>query len=134
MLSVNFALTVDQLIDGIRRSARPHVTSQSIGACSAQNPGRCLCSTSTCGAGILDAPRALTYAANPTGYVATPLTPASIDNADVTAAVALGQDLPGSSSGGSSSGGGGGGGALSGLWLAGLALAVAALRRRAHTR
>jgi serine protease len=134
MLSVNGALTVDQLIDGIRRSARPHVTSPSIGACSAQNPGRCLCSTSTCGAGILDAPRALSYAANPAGYVATPLTPASIDNADVTAAVALGPDLPGSGSGGGSSSGGGGGGALGALWLAGLALAVAALRRRAKAR
>ena len=133
MLSVNSALTVDQLIDGIRRSARPHVTSQSIGACSAQNPGRCLCSTSTCGAGILDAPQALSYALDPATYVAPALTPAAIDNADVSAAVALGQDLPGSSSGGSSSSGGGGGGALGGLWLAGLALAVMMLRRRAST-
>jgi serine protease len=99
MLSVNADLTVEQLIDGMRRSARPHVTSPGLGACSAQNTQRCLCSTSTCGAGILDAPGALAYAANPP-----------------------------------TSDAGGGGGALGGLWLAGLALAVAALRRSTLTR
>lgn len=124
MLSVNPNLTVDQIIDGVKRSARPHVTSTLMGTCSAQNPGRCICTTSTCGAGILDAPQALAYAADPANYVAPPRTPVSIDNDDVRQAVALGPDI-GPTSGGDDSGGGGG--AMQPVWLALLLLAVAAL-------
>lgn len=139
MLGVNAGLTADQLIRGLRSSARPHVTSPKIGTCSWTNPGRCICTTNTCGAGILDAAQALLYAANPTTYVA-PARPADvIDNADVTAAVALGADRDANppqvvdppSSGG---GGGGGGGAMSVAWIVALATAAALLsgrRRRA---
>lgn len=139
MLAVNPALTVDQLIDGIKRSARPHVVAPRIAACSNDNPGRCICTTSTCGAGILDAPQALAYAANPTGYVVPARTAEVIDNADVDAAVALGPDRPGNAGSGSSGGSsspdsGGGGGALGGFWIVGLLCAVAALRRRAPLR
>lgn len=138
MLAVNPALTVDQLIDGIKRSARPHVVAPRIAACSNDNPGRCVCTTSTCGAGILDAPQALAYAASPSSYVAPARTAEVIDNADVDAAVALGPDRPANagsgSTGGSSSSGSGGGGALGGVWIAGLLCAVAALRRRAPQR
>jgi serine protease len=94
MLSVNPALTVAQIIDGVRLSARPHVQSRLMGSCSADNPGRCICTSATCGAGILDAPQALAYAANPSGYVAPAQAGALIDSADVASAVALGNDLP----------------------------------------
>lgn len=128
MLSVNPSLHASQLIDGLRRSARPHVVSPVIGECSAQNPGRCLCTTATCGAGILDAPQALAYAIDPAGYVAPSRQAESIDNPEVRAAAALGPDLPpGSDTDGDS---GGGGGALGGAWLLALAAALAVLRRR----
>ncbi len=135
MLSVNPALTYDQLIAGLRASARPHVTSTKIQACSDSNPGRCICSTSTCGAGILDADQALVYAANPTGYVKPAAIGAVIDNAEVDAALALAaKDRDANSSGGGGGGGGsgsssGGGGALGLEWLMGLGLAVACLAK-----
>jgi len=65
MLSVNASLTTSQIINGLRVSARPHVTSTTIGQCSAQNSGRCICTTATCGAGILDAAQSVSYAQNP---------------------------------------------------------------------
>jgi serine protease len=92
MLSVNPNLTVAQIINGLKLSARPHVTSPKIGTCSDANPGRCICTTQTCGAGILDAEQAVLYAQNPSGYVAPVRQPAVIDNAEVDAAVALGKD------------------------------------------
>ncbi|HEY2926980.1 S8 family peptidase [Piscinibacter sp.] len=131
MLSANDQLTAAQIIAGVKLSARPHVTSPKIGLCSAQNPGRCLCTTTTCGAGILDAEEALRYALNPTGYAVPARIAAVIDNPDVDAAVALGNDLPPNpGSGGGGSSGGGGGGALGVAWLLGLALALGALAKR----
>lgn len=130
MLSVNPALSYDQIVDGLRRSARPHVRSSVAGVadCSASNPGRCLCTTATCGAGILDVTQALAYAANPAGYTAPNWPLVSLDNAELRAAAAGGPDRPanGGGGGGSSSGGGG---TSSPLWLAGLVLASVALRR-----
>jgi serine protease len=124
MLGLNPSLSVDQILQGLRLSARPHVTSPKIGPCSETNPGRCLCSTATCGAGILDADQALLYATMPDSYVPPRRLPAVIDNADIDAALALApQDRPSNvvqvSSGSS------GGGAFGGFWL--LALATAAL-------
>jgi serine protease len=132
MLSVNPNLTVDQIIDGLRRSARPHVTSSVTGvaACSTSNPGRCLCTTATCGAGILDVTQALAYAANPAGYTAPNWPLVSLDNAELRAAASAGPDRPGNgNAGGGGSSSGGGGGTSSPVWLAGLLLASAALRR-----
>lgn len=126
MLGVNPSLTAAQLIEGVRRSARPHVVSPVIGECSAQNPGRCLCTTATCGAGILDAPQALAYALDPAAYVAPARQPETIDNPEVRAAAALGIDLAPQDE----DSGGSGGGALGAAWLLGLAAAAAALRRR----
>lgn len=94
MLSVNPALTAEQLMAGVRRTARPHVTSTLAAVCSDQNPGRCLCTTQTCGAGILDAEQALRYAANPGSWVAPALQAQVVDTAELRQAVALGQDLP----------------------------------------
>ena len=107
MLSRNSALTADQIVAGLKASARPHVTvtalfnnttSPLMAACSNDNPGRCVCTTSTCGAGILDAVEALNYAANPTGYRAPTRVAADINTAElVSARTAAAQDLPANS-------------------------------------
>jgi serine protease len=94
MLSVNPALTADQMVAGLRASARPHVLSHLMGVCTEANPGRCICTTQTCGAGILDAEQALQYAANPGGYAAPNRSAALVDSDDVRMALALGPDLP----------------------------------------
>jgi serine protease len=126
MLTLNPNLTAAQLIDGLKKSARPHVTSRLIGACSASNPGRCICTTATCGAGLLDATQALLYARNPDAYVAPAQQPVSIDSPDVAQAVALGPDEVGSAPPPQPSGGGGG--ALASAALLALALAAGAAR------
>jgi len=130
MLAVNPALSADQIVAGLRASARPHVMSGVIGACTANNPGRCICSTATCGAGILDAPEALRYASSPASYVAPNWPLVNIDSPEVLQAVKAGPDLPPPST---PSGGGGGGGALeegSVCALAAFALLAGVLRRR----
>jgi serine protease len=127
MLSVNPALGVDQLIDGVRRSARPHVTASAMAACSADNPGRCACTTDTCGAGILDAPQALLYALDPAAYVAPATAGENVESAELSAAAALGNDLPPDAEAPAESGGGGG--ALGIGWLVMLAAGLMMLRR-----
>lgn len=135
MLSVNPNLTAAQVIQGLRLSARPHVTSNLIGICSDARPGRCICTATTCGAGMLDAYEALVYAGNPTGYVAPNWPLVVIDSPEVVAAVALGADLPPNPPAGPiQNGGDSGGGALGWAWLSGLALAVVVLARRSGPR
>jgi serine protease len=108
MWELNPGLTVDQVINGIKVSARPHVTSNYAAACSEQNPGRCVCTTSTCGAGILDAKRALEYAQAPDSFVSTHmLASVNIDSAKLQAAAAGGLDEPPPPPAPSSSSGGG---------------------------
>ncbi len=119
MLGLNPALSHEQIVQGLRLSARPHVTSPKIAECSNANPGRCICTSATCGAGILDAERALIYAS---GQVLPAIQPAVIDNPQVDAALALAaQDRPANVVVVADSGGG----AFGGFWL--LALATAAL-------
>ncbi|MBL0728655.1 S8 family peptidase [Piscinibacter sp. HJYY11] len=66
MLSTNPQLSVAQVITGLRTTARPHVQSSSgVPACSASARDVCVCTTSTCGAGVLDADAAVRYAASP---------------------------------------------------------------------
>lgn len=126
MLSLNPALSYEQIVLGLRLSARPHVRSPKIGACSDANPGRCICTTATCGAGILDAERALMYAS---GLVLPQVQAAIIDNADVDAALALAaQDRPANAVQVASAEDSGGG-AMGGFWL--MALFTAALTLRA---
>jgi serine protease len=63
MLSANPSLTVPQIISGLQVTARPHREATNVSLCSATNTGACVCTTSTCGAGLLDAEAAVRYAA-----------------------------------------------------------------------
>jgi len=145
MLAVNPGLTPAQISAGLTASARPHVQSSWMAACSSANPGRCLCTTSTCGAGILDAPQALQWAqaaAQGRGYAPPDWVAGWIDTPELRAAVALGQDREAAAgtggtdgtttSGGSNNSGNSGGGgmdALAALLLLALAWALGALPR-----
>jgi serine protease len=127
MLSLNPALSHGQIVQGLRASARPHVTSPKIALCADSNPGRCICTTATCGAGILDADQALLFATMPDSYVAPRRLAEVIDNVDVDAALArASQDRPSNvvevSSSSSS-----GGGAFGVFWLMALAAATMTL-------
>ena len=128
MLSVNPALTLSQIEQGLARSARPHVTSgvAGFGTCSDANPGRCLCTTATCGAGILDAAQALAFAQFPETYTPPNWPRESLDTPELRAAVAAGPDRPANAAA-PEAGGGGGGGSMTAGWLAGLALAALVL-------
>lgn len=129
MLDRNPRLSVSQLIAGLRLSARPHVVSPTLPSCSPQTPGRCICSTTTCGAGILDAATALAYADDPAAFVPPARTAEVIDNPDVDAALALGVADQASAAPPPATDSGGGGGAMGLGWLVALALAVLSCRR-----
>jgi serine protease len=129
MLGLNPALSHEQILRGLRLSARPHVTSPKIGTCSSDNPGRCICTTATCGVGILDAEQAQNFALQPDSYVAPVRAAAVIDNVDVDRALALAaQDRPGNTAAPAPAPIGGGGGAFGGFWLMAVATATIALR------
>jgi len=135
MLSVNPQLTAAAMVDGLRLSARPHLDSPLVAACSNDHPGRCACTNATCGVGLLDAREALRFAADPPRYTAPAWSLERLDNADLQRAVALGADRPpnvAASPPSPGQGGGGGGGGVAGGWPWGLALAGAiwALRRK----
>jgi serine protease len=136
MLSVNPNLSAAGLLDGIRLSARPHVTSPQLAACSNDNPGRCACTTSSCGVGLLDAEQALRYAADPLAYTPPGRTADVLDHAELQRAAALGADRPPNVAANppanppAPAGGGGGGGGAAGSWPWGAALAAAVLALR----
>ncbi|MFN0183978.1 MAG: S8 family peptidase [Aquabacterium sp.] len=141
MRAANPQLTPQQVLDALAATARPHVASAAIAACNIANPGRCICTPATCGAGILDAEQALLYAAAPQSYVAPARGAEIVDNAEVARAAALGPDraapssvaTPAPVSGGTdaAAGGGGGGGGAFGLEaLLGLLAMTLALRDR----
>jgi serine protease len=120
MLSANPNLTHTQIVNGLRLTARPHVMSTMMPICSAAAYGRCLCTTTTCGAGLLDADQAVRYAQSlfAGGVYTAPNWPnVNIDSPELTAALALGADEPDADAVG-----GGGGGALQPAWLLALAL------------
>ncbi|WP_431288444.1 S8 family peptidase [Roseateles chitinivorans] len=109
MLAVNPSLTPTQIKAALQSSARAFPAAaagvaQCVAGNSTQPQLECNCTTSTCGAGMLDANAAIA-AVTTTSTPTTPTTPTD-----------------------TSSGGGGGGGAMSGLWLAGLVMAIVALR------
>jgi serine protease len=128
MLSLNPALTVDQLIEGLRKSARPHVLSPWLTPCSMDNSGTCLCTTATCGAGILDAEQALFYARDPQNYVAPARSAEVLDNAELEQSTLSPQASPRPVLEAE----GTGGGAFGWPWLLALAGALVALGPRAH--
>lgn len=134
MLAADPRLSAPQLVDGLARSARPHVRSTLIGACSVDNPGRCLCSSSNCGAGILDADQALAWAqaqAAGTAWQAPNWPTEWLDTAELREAAALGPDREVTASTGSDAGSSKPGGGAGSLWAAlGLLGAALALRRR----
>ncbi|MFN6994131.1 MAG: S8 family serine peptidase [Aquincola tertiaricarbonis] len=147
MLAVNPALTVAQLAEGLTRSARPHVQVPLLGECSlGQRPGRCSCTTRTCGAGLLDADQALAYAAAPASYAAPAAAPVMLADSRIRAcALKLGplppspgasEPVPPPAPAPDGGGGGGGGGALHPHALIGLLLAcgLLALSRDRHMR
>lgn len=151
MLAVNSNLTLTQIEQGLRASARPHVLVPLLGACVVgSNASRCACTTATCGAGLLDADQALIYAAAPTTYVAPVQAAVTLADDRLRAcALATGRsvdpvtpDTPAAPETPASAvpttpvpvaepvpaaEGGSGGGALSGVWLLGLAVAAALL-------
>lgn len=132
MLAVNPALTVEQLVDGLRRTARPHAAVPLLGECAAnENTGRCGCTTATCGAGALDAVEALRFAASPAGWVGPPRAGVTLDSPAIRAcAVLLGRPVPPDPEPPAPEPAGGGGGASSLLWMLALGAAAAALRCR----
>jgi serine protease len=136
MLSVHPDLTAQQLVDGLKTTARPHVTSPKVGNCSWDNPGRCICTKTTCGAGILDAEQAVRYASavrNAEVYTVPNWPAVVLDSAEIAQAVAFApQDRDPNPAVPSPSGGGGG--AVGAGWLVLLALAVVALGRQARLR
>lgn len=136
MWSINPSLTVAQVEEGLRRSARPHVRVPLLQACdptSGNKAGRCQCDDTKCGAGILDAPGALAFADNPSGYAPAARAAVLIDTPAIRrCARSLGLPVPTESAnggGGAPSDTGGGGGRLDEAWLLLLAWAVALLRR-----
>ena len=136
MLSVNPALSAIQIEQGLARSARPHVGSTLSGVrpCSDSNPGRCLCTTATCGAGILDATQALRYAASPGTYQVPVWLAVNLNTSELQAAAASGPDRPANLPVLPPPSASGGGGAMSLAWLLALLLASAALRGAAPGR
>lgn len=128
MLSTQPALTRDDLAALLRASVRPHTVNPVLPTCqpALATQGECNCTTSACGAGLLDAGRALAAAAThvPGSTVVAPLPSLSV----VT--------LPTASTPATDTQGGGGGalgmgwGAALWLWLA----AVAWSQRRARQR
>ncbi|MBT9487469.1 MAG: S8 family serine peptidase [Rubrivivax sp.] len=139
MLGVNPTLSLAQLEAGLRASAAPFVQVPLLGQCAAtDNPGRCTCTTSACGAGQLDADQALVFAAAPGSYVAPVRNAVTLrDNRIEACAIALGRPVPPEPTPPPTPAPtptpepeGGGGGASSPLWLLGLAVATAGLRRR----
>jgi serine protease len=128
MLALNPALTADQLVEGLRKSARPHVLSPWLTPCSMDNSATCLCTTATCGAGILDAEQALFYARDPQGYVPPARGAEVLDNAELEQSTLSPQASPRPALEAE----GTGGGAFGVPWLLALAGALAVLGPRAR--
>ena len=85
MLAVNPNLSFQELHDGLIKTTRPHILVPKLGDCAKGNEGRCQCTTSTCGAGILDAAQALTYAQSPMAWVKPIVSTPTLDNAAISA-------------------------------------------------
>lgn len=132
MLAVHPGLGAAQLREGLTASARPHVRSRWVAECSSANPGRCLCTRGTCGAGMLDAAQALAYAQatrEGVSYLAPNWPTVQIDTAELRLAAALGPDREAAAGQDPAEPTGQGGGALEPLALLLLAWLARSLRR-----
>lgn len=67
MLALNPHLTPQALMERMQAGARPHAVAGA--ACGPANSGVCQCTTTTCGAGLLDAHRALQLATGPAAVI-----------------------------------------------------------------
>jgi serine protease len=139
MLAANPGLTATEIATGLSASARPHLASNRMPACSASNPGRCICSTSTCGAGMLDAEQAVAYAqalAAHQAYQAPLRTAAWLDTPELASALSLGPDREVAADSGSTADSAttGGGGGTTWLGLLALLACLALLPRRQRCR
>ena len=90
MLGVNPNLTAADLIDRMKRAARPHEATP-YAVCSPANPATCSCTTDTCGAGLLDAAASVQLASGPAAIIQRigSVTPGSVITLDGRASVAL---------------------------------------------
>jgi serine protease len=132
MLAVHPGLGAAEMREGLMTSARPHVRSPWVAECSSANPGRCLCTRSTCGAGMLDAPQALAFAQaarDGAAYLAPNWPTVQIDTAELRLAAALGPDREAAAGQDPAEPPGQGGGALEPLALLMLAGLARGLRR-----
>jgi len=155
MLAVDPTLTPTQIVDLMKASVRPHVRTPQLGNCSLTdnptNPFRCGCTAATCGAGLLDADRALALvqARAENRRIELPaLTPTVLSNDRLAACASVlglppladptpAPPEPTPTPTPTPAAGGGGGGALAPLWLLWLALAVvlaAVLAARPHAK
>jgi serine protease len=112
MLSIDGTLTPAKIIERMKASARPHVSSAAYPQCATGVTVACNCTTSTCGAGLLDANAVLALVAS--GSSSTPTNPTSTTSTTQV----------------SSGGGGGANGVLAGLCLWALALLALWSNRR----
>ena len=129
MLAIDPGLAPDAIIAGLRASARPHLQSAVLPACSAAEPGRCICSRAQCGVGVLDVRQALQYAQGPSIYVPVAWPQIELAAGALETAVALGPDRSApAAAAAAAEPAEAGGGALGPGWLLGLLVAVAALR------
>ena len=93
MLAVNPSLSPAQLIARMKAGVRSHVFNVFLPNCSTSFAGSCNCNTSVCGAGLLDAPQAVTQAQAPAAVIAavpTPLPGATISLDGRSSAASLG--------------------------------------------
>lgn len=107
MLSVNPDLSVDQLIQGLKQTSRAHASFAGLSDCQPNvDQGACNCTTTSCGAGVLDADGAVAWAASTSGEW-------------------TGNPDDGNGNGGGDEGNGdSGGGAMGGPWSLGLGAAI----------
>ncbi|MDZ4280076.1 MAG: S8 family serine peptidase [Hydrogenophaga sp.] len=90
MLSVNGVLTPNALIERMKAGARAHIN-VGFGQCALPTSGLCRCTTTTCGAGLLDAAASVQLATGPAAII-TPIgtvTPGTAITLNGSASVAL---------------------------------------------
>ena len=91
MLSVNSALTPTALIERMKAGTRLHVNNPMLPTCNLPSASLCNCTTTTCGAGLLDAAASVQLATGPAAVI-TPIgtvTPGTAITLNGSASVAL---------------------------------------------